>query len=104
MLKNYTKVKIDEFGTKRYYNDEGKRHRLDGPMLEWSDGTKYWYINGNRHRNIDPSYEYSNGEKQWWFKGECHRIGGSSCSTFEIWFIYDKAYTKEEYYKKVWKI
>jgi hypothetical protein len=23
----------------------GKRHREDGPAIEYADGTKYWYIN-----------------------------------------------------------
>jgi hypothetical protein len=24
----------------------GKRHRIDGPASEYSDGTKEWWING----------------------------------------------------------
>ena len=25
----------------------GKRHRLDGPAIEWANGGKSWWINGN---------------------------------------------------------
>ena len=24
----------------------GKRHRADGPAIEWADGDKAWYLNG----------------------------------------------------------
>ena len=32
--------------TRYWYNDEGQLHRLDGPAMEYADGTKYWYQNG----------------------------------------------------------
>ena len=28
-----------------FYKD-GKRHREDGPAIEWADGAKEWYLNG----------------------------------------------------------
>jgi len=104
MLKNYTKFEINEYNEKRYLNDEGQHHRLDGPAIENSDGTKFWYINGNAHRNIDPSDEFSNGEKQWWFKGERHRIGGSYNSVYKWWYIDGEGYDKQDYFNKVWEI
>ena len=33
------------YGFKSWYFN-GKRHRTDGPALEYSDGSKEWYING----------------------------------------------------------
>ena len=36
--------KIDKYGTKRWYLN-GKKHRTDGPAVEYSDGTKYWWLN-----------------------------------------------------------
>jgi len=104
MLKNYTKIKIDEFGNKFYLNDEGCYHRLDGPAIECSNGTKEWFINENCHRNIDPSDEWPNRVKQWWFKGEYHRVGGSSSSYSKWWFIDGKQYTKQEYFNIVWDL
>jgi len=104
MLKNYSKIEVDEYSNKHYLNDEGKRHRLDGPAIESSHGTKFWCINGNCHRNIDPAKEWSDGDKQWWFKGKTHRVGGSSSSSLNWWFIHDKEYSKQDYFNIVWNI
>ena len=38
-------VRIYDNGDKQWYLD-GKRHRTDGPAIEWSDGTKHWYLDG----------------------------------------------------------
>jgi len=104
MLKNYTKIMVNKDGDKFYLNDEGQHHRLDGPAFEYSDGSKEWAINGNFHRNIDPSVEQTDGRKYWFFKNKGHRIGGSFSSTQKCWFIFDKRYTKKQYFNKVWKI
>ncbi len=37
-------------GTKLWY--DGKLHRLDGPAIEYSDGTKEWYREG-KHDRVD---------------------------------------------------
>jgi len=29
----------------------GLRHRLDGPAIEWANGTREWWVNGLRHPN-----------------------------------------------------
>jgi len=42
-METYT-VKIDEYKTIRWYQN-GKRHRTDGPAVEYADGTKCWYLN-----------------------------------------------------------
>lgn len=104
MLKNYTKVKRDKSGTKRYRNDEVLLHRLDGPAIEYKDGTKFWIINGKHHRNIDPAIEWTKENKQWFFKYDLHRIGNSPCSLVEWWYIHGKEYSKKQYFNKVWDI
>lgn len=38
-------VKVNGYGNKEWYLN-GKRHREDGPAIEWADGTKSWYLNG----------------------------------------------------------
>jgi len=38
-------VRVYENGDKRWFQND-KLHRLDGPAIEWIDGTKWWYING----------------------------------------------------------
>lgn len=36
---------INEDGTK-YWQQNGKLHRLDGPAIERVSGNKYWYLDG----------------------------------------------------------
>jgi len=104
MLKNYSKIKINEYSTKRYFNDKEELHRLDGPAVEYLNGSKFWHINEKSHRNIDPSEEYSDGEKRWFIINKRHRIGGLFCSDGKLWRILGKEYTKQEYFNVVWDI
>ena len=30
------------------------------------EGNKEWWINGKRHRDDGPAIEYANGDKEWW--------------------------------------
>jgi hypothetical protein len=48
----------------------GKRHRLDGPALEWHDGTKSWYKYGKHHRDDGPAVEHAHGYKAWYLNGQ----------------------------------
>ena len=66
---NKPEVKVDSNGTKQWFLN-GKRHREDGPAVEWSDGTKEWYLNGNLHREDGPAVEWSDGEKRWYLNGK----------------------------------
>ena len=38
-------VVVGSDGIKHWYLN-GKRHREDGPAIEWADGSKSWYLNG----------------------------------------------------------
>jgi hypothetical protein len=40
-------LEINEYGDKYWYQN-GKRHREDGPAIEYAHGSKYWYINGKQ--------------------------------------------------------
>ena len=31
---------------KTFFNKKRERHRLDGPAIEWSGGTKFWHVDG----------------------------------------------------------
>jgi hypothetical protein len=61
--------KVDEYGTKRWLLN-GKRHREDGPAVEWADGDKHWFLNGKPHREDGPATEYADGSKSWYVDGE----------------------------------
>ena len=67
---------VDTYGV-HYYNKQDQRHREDGPAIEYSNGTKYWYINGYYHKTAGPAIEYSDGTK--------------------VWYIMDKGYSYEEW-------
>ncbi len=61
-------VKVHTNGDKYWYLN-GKRHREDGPAVEWVNGYKFWYLNGKRHREDGPTVELANGDKSWYLNG-----------------------------------
>ena len=66
-------VKITRFlqknGYSRTYWKNNKRHREDGPAIEYPNGTKEWWFNGKCHREDGPAVEYPDGTKYWYFNG-----------------------------------
>ena len=70
-------IKITENGKKIYYKDKEMTiiHREDCPAVEFTDGYKAWYINGKRHREDGPAIEYVSeteyvsGTKEWFING-----------------------------------
>jgi len=52
-------------GNKYWYKDN-EFHRLDGPAIEYIDGTTIWYQNGIVHRKDGPAVIYDNGKKEYW--------------------------------------
>lgn len=70
-MKTY-KITISDDGTIRWYNENGELHREGGPAVEYTNGTKIWYINGKLHREDGPAIEFTNGVKFWYLNGkEC---------------------------------
>jgi hypothetical protein len=93
---------IDKHGNKQWKNRSGELHRVDGPAIEYSNGTKYWYQNGMRHRVDGPAIEYSNGTKYWYQNGKLHRIDGPAYRYKDgtnFWYLIDKMFdTKEDFF------
>jgi hypothetical protein len=57
-------------GMKRWYDDEQRSHREDGPAyIEYLGGSKFWYIHGRLHREDGPAIEYFDGTKEWYYHG-----------------------------------
>ena len=56
-------------GRIEYRNEKGQLHSLDGPAIEFKDGTKIWCINGFNHREDGPAIEYPDGSKSWYLNG-----------------------------------
>ena len=46
-----------------------RKHRTDGPAVEWANGTKEWFQNGQRHRIDGVAIDYANGYKRWLIHG-----------------------------------
>jgi hypothetical protein len=70
-MQEYT-VRIDSRGN-RYWYKPGTRvlHRLDGPAVEYADGTREWWVNGKPHRLDGPAVEYPDGgTRAWYIEGE----------------------------------
>jgi hypothetical protein len=67
-----TNTVINEFGTKSWYNEDGKLHREDGPAAEYINGAKEWYLDGKRHREEGPAIEFAGRgrDKYWYYNGE----------------------------------
>lgn len=69
-----TEMHENENGTKMWMCD-GKRHREDGPAIEFPGGGKHWFSNGKRHRVGGPAIEHPCGKneccgkKEWWEDG-----------------------------------
>ena len=58
-----TNPKIDEKGTKRWYNENGALHREDGPAVEYPNGC---YTSNFRNGYIQIGWDY----KQWYINGK----------------------------------
>ena len=63
---------IDAYGNKRWRNEKGQLHREDGPAIEYTEGSKYWYLNNEIHREDGPAIECPNGTNYWYLNGEYH--------------------------------
>lgn len=64
---------VDKYETK-IWKLNGLYHRVDGPAIEYADGTKMWYQSDIIHRVGAPAIEWANGTKMWFQNGMCHCI------------------------------
>ena len=62
-------VHVYETNTK-FWLLNGKRHRKDGPAVEYANGGKAWYLNGKLHHENGPAVEWASGTKYWYLNGE----------------------------------
>lgn len=75
--------------TKQWILD-GMYHRIDGPAIEYSDGTRHWYVNGVPSRVDGPAIEDASGNKYWYLNGVPHRIGGPAVEEADghkVWIL-----------------
>ena len=95
-------IHVDENGNKYYHSDREMYtlHREDGPAVEYSNGTKAWWINDKRHREDGPAIEYADGDKEWWVDDKLHREDGPAVEWADgakSWWINDKRLTEDDF-------
>ena len=93
------RIEVDKRGTRRYFNTAGVPHRINGPAVEYSSGTKFWYQNNKFHRTDGPAIEFSDGTKYWYQNGLRHRIDGPAVEWADgdkWWFINGNELTRAE--------
>ena len=100
----YTVI-VDDYGAKCWHLND-KRHREDGPAIEYPDGSKFWYLNGNLHRVDGPAIEDANGSKEWYLNGKRHRVDGPAveyATGSKYWYLNGVQYTEADWIKQLQK-
>ena len=68
-----TEYQQTRYGMIKDYKLCNKYHNVDGPAIEYKNGTREWYTGGEHgllHRDGDlPAVEWGNGTKQWYTGG-----------------------------------
>jgi len=95
-------IKIDERGSAFYYSDKEMTtsHRVDGPAIEYDDGSEEWYLNGEPHRVDGPAIEWASGYKSWNLNGKLHRVDGPAIECpggMKEWYLNGQRITEEEF-------
>lgn len=98
---------------KKIYNDaNGLPHRLNGPAIEYIDGSLVWCFHGQVHRTDGPAVQMADGHEEWQVHDQYHRDGGPAvtwANGTQEWFQHDKLHRvdgpavtrldgKDEYY------
>ena len=93
-------IQYDAQGHRVVWYLDGKRHRTDGPAVEWADGTREWWLNGKTHRTDGPALEWANGDRFWFLNGRRHRTDGPACEWANgdrEWYLNGKRHTEEDF-------
>ena len=94
-------------GSKYYYLND-KLHRKDGPAIE-DNCTQEWYLNGKLHREDGPAIEWSDGDKFWSLNGKLHREDGPAAEYAngdKFWYLNGKRIdcSTQEQFKRLLKL
>ena len=83
-------TKIFPDGKQIWRNENGNRHREDGPAVIYPDGSQFWYINDIRHRENGPAIICPDGSQFWYINGKLHREDGPAAiypNGTQCWYI-----------------
>lgn len=67
----YSNPQVDAHGTERWYDEDGKLHRVDGPAVRAPIGNNYWYQHGKLHR-LDGPAVVSSGGGLWYINNQLY--------------------------------
>ena len=104
---NESLCKVLPDGTKEWRLPNRKLHRLDGPAVEYANGSKEWWVDGNLHRLNGPAVEYADGSKAWWVDGKLHRLDGPArewANGHKEWWADHENLTEQEFFHKLCEI
>ena len=76
-------------------------------VYHYTNGDKHWFYGGKRHREDGPAIEFFSGGKEWWLNNQRHREDGAACEYSDgvkFWYLNDVRYTEEEYHNKQNKV
>ncbi len=65
-------AEIEPDGTQTWRQHD-ELHRDDGPAVIRLDGKRAWYQHGELHRDDGPAVIWASGTQEWWQHGELHR-------------------------------
>jgi hypothetical protein len=95
-------VRVHVTGTTEWFLN-GKRHRENGPAIEWADGSNEWLLKGKLHREDGPALNMD-GRKEWWLNGKPHREDGPAVewpNGPKEWWLNGEQYSEEGFNKKI---
>ena len=69
MVENLCILYISVCGDKVWCKQNEKIHRLNGPAMQFDNGTR-WFQNNKPHRLDGPAKSFANGVKQWFYHGK----------------------------------
>ena len=90
----------------QWRNVEGQYHREDGPAIEWTNGSKFWYLHGELHHENGPAIEWSDGTKEWYQNGKLHRVDGPASEWSDgstSWWFNGEQYSETEHALLTWE-
>ena len=97
-------IRVDHWGTRKYYNTAGQLHRENGPAVENPNGDKFWYQNNYIHRTDGPAIEWRDGGRLWYQNGVPHRMDGAAVERADgtkEWYINGEELTEAEFNQRV---
>ena len=96
--------KVQVLNERTEWQFNGVRHRIDGPAVEWTNGTKWWFLNSLLHRESGPAVEWANGAKWWYKNGQLHRESGPAveyADGHKTWWLNGREVTQADVMKPV---